>query len=231
MIPTLTCSSWLYFLLLLSHILANMNQSCINDIMVNNSLPHAQMVLSLASKHLWLTAHSPAVPIDIIMIPPSTCAQPLDDGTLDIVFVLSEHRSVLLCKLVHPGLLGLPFSSHTAKSFRPSAMALQWKHGLHKVPVKLLLRGGSPHCLLLLLLMLPTPLLELEALPQGLGRAFSSKGTTCAPAPVCANIGTQGLALLLCIHGLRKVEELCNATLLLLCGGWLLLRAALGWQR
>ena len=86
------------------------------------------MVLSLTSKHLWLTAHSPAAPIDIIMIPPSTCARLLDDGTVDIVFVHSEHRSVLLCKLVHPGLLGLPFSSHTAKSFRPSAMALQWKH-------------------------------------------------------------------------------------------------------
>ena len=189
-----------------------------------------QMVLSLASKHLWLTAHSPAAPIDTIMIPPSTCAQPLDDGTLDIVFVLSEHRSVLLCKLVHPGLLGLPFSSHTAKSFRPSAMALQWKHGLHKVPVKLLLTGGSPHCLLLLL-MLHTLLLELEALPQGLGMTFSSKGTTCAPAPVCANIGSQGLALLLCILGLWTVEELCNATLMLPCGGCLLLRDALCWTQ
>ena len=110
-------------------------------------------------------------------------------------------------------------------------ITLQWKHGLHKVPVKLLLTGGGPpHCLLLLL-MLHTLLLELEALRQGLGGTFSSKGTTCAPAPVCANFGPQVLALLLCILALWTVEELCNATLMLLCGGCLLLRDALCWQR
>ena len=63
-------------------------------------------------------------------------------------------------------------------------------------------------------------LLELEALPQGLGRAFSSKGPTCAPAPVCANLGTQGLVLLLCIHGLRKVSVVagCSSAHLVLRG-------------